>query len=29
MRTLLCEGIGAFIVVENGSLSLGIQVFSL
>ena len=29
MRTLVCEGIGAFIVVEGCPLLLGLEVFSL
>ena len=29
MRTLACQGIGAFIVVEDRPLSLGVQVLSL
>ena len=29
MRTLICEGIGAFIVVESWPLFLGVEVFSL
>ena len=29
MRTLICEGIGVFIVVESLPLRLGLQVFSL
>ena len=29
MRTLICEGIGAFIVVEGWPLFLGVEVFSL
>ena len=29
MRTLICEGIGDFIVVEDWPLFLGVEVFSL
>ena len=29
MRTLICESIGAFIVVEDWSLFLDVEVFSL
>ena len=29
MRTSICEGIGAFIVVEGWHLFLGVEVFSL
>ena len=29
MRTLICEGIGAFIVVEGWPLFLDVEVFSL
>ena len=29
MRTLICEGIGAFIIVEGWPLFLDVEVFSL